>query len=230
MADVLIFTDNAAYASKKAEYTNAIVIVQSVVNAYNAIAGISNLITSEMNRAFTDHAALIFDKLTAGQPVVIGGLTLNKSKAMSIMEQPVGYLAFVEALNVAKSQLNAMRITADNPQAFFQINVSDVVEISSVLDAQILAVNKFYTRCTRAEKEKAFIDAVLSAYAVNNLDDYYLGSGKDVDLGQIVNRLVIQGKGLSNMHINHKLLNWYTTATTPGQALNVSNSLVQQWD
>lgn len=211
--DTLIFTDNNSYQEAKREYTKAISIIQSVVNAYNAMP-IDNLATNELNRAFTNYDSLIFDKLTAGQPVSIGGLTLNKSKAMAIMEQPAGYAAFVTALVLAQDKLPAMRISPSNPQAYFQIGANDTVEISPVLDAQLLEQNKYYTRSTRAEKEKAFADAVVAAYNANDIGTYYEGSRHDA--ASIISRLLNKDNT-----INHKVLNQYREGMYTSEILNL---------
>lgn len=199
--DTLIFTDNNSYQEAKRQFTNAISIIQSVVDAYNAMP-IDNLTTNELNRAFADYDSLIFDKLTAGQPVVLSGLTLNKSKAMAIMEHPAGYAAFVTALLIAQDKLPGMRIAPTNPQAYFQIDVNGVVQISSALDAQLLESYKYYTRSTRAEKEKAFADAVVAAYNTNNIGSYYEGAG--LDTAAIISRLLNKDNT-----VKHKVLNQY---------------------
>ncbi len=199
--DTLIFTDNNSYQEAKRPFTNAISIIQGVVNAYNAMP-IDNLTTNELNRAFADYDSLIFDKLTADQPVVLSGLTLNKSKAMAIMEHPAGYAAFVTAVLIAQDKLTSMRIAPTNPQAYFQIGANDIVEISPVLDAQLLEANKYYTRSTRAEKEKAFAEAVVSAFNANDIAVYYSGSG--LDTAAIIKRLLNKDNT-----INHKVLNQY---------------------
>jgi len=225
--DTLIFTDTPAYQAEKKKYTNAIGIMQSVVNAYNAIEGVGNLVTSELNQAFNDPNGLIYDKLTGGAAPVMQGITIDKSKMMSIMVQPTGYPAFIAALSSAKLQLPGMNITVNRPQNFFQIT-GTTVEISSGLDAQLLEQHRYYTRSTRAEKEKAFIDAVIAAFAENDMDDYYT-SATGLDLGSIVNRLVFQNKGATNLVINHKLLNWYTDGTSLDEAKRPPHNLYQDF-
>ena len=208
--DTLIFTDTVAYQRKKADYANALSTVQAVVNAFNAMPGIANLATSEMNQAFNDPDGLIFDKLTSGTPVVIGGITLDKSKAMSIMVQPAGYSAFIAAIAIAKEVFPNYRIGFNNPQSYFEIDGSNAVQISAALDAQLLEGAKYYTRCVRAEKEKAFADAVISALTNNDIASFYRGTGWDI--GTFVNRVVSK-----QFTVNHKRLNAYTTEMADGE-------------
>ncbi len=205
MKKCCIHTDQQGFETACKKYENTLQVLQDIVDAYNAM-NLGKLTTLEMDALFNDPKGFVFDKLTEGKEISIGGLTINRSKALDIMNPPDGFEAFMSALNIAEKQLPAQQISFNNPQQSYQISEDGEVEINDSLKEQIMNRFKSYLHTPRAEQKKSFIDAVIKAFIENDMAKHYLGSQKTV--GILVDELLIQDLDKRHLKPNHNLLNW----------------------
>lgn len=161
MADVLISYDEAGYLRIKGSYDRIAVKIQGIVDSYNLL-GFGDLAANELLGLFQAPIDFIFDKMTGGQPVSIGGLQVDKQKAIDILIKPAGYDAFVNAITGTKGSIkddehySNVGVAINSIADLYTINVSGDVVITGAFDTKLQEQNKLYAKSDLAKAVLTF--------------------------------------------------------------------------
>ncbi len=141
---VLIYFDQEGYNMKKSQLGIVAGYLQQAVTAYNTL-GLSALNQADFIRLFNQPIDLIFDKMTGGNPVLIGGLPVDKSKAIEILAKPIGYDNLITTINNVIAQMKDAQNTYPSIiQYAFQLDVSGNVVILATYDLSLQEQYKRY--------------------------------------------------------------------------------------
>ena len=156
MEPILMDTDNAKYNEQIRLHSIYLGEYNAILAAYTAL-GIGDLTRDEFKKLVIDPAGLVFDKLTAGQPVVIGSLTLNRSKALEIMEKPAGY----EELHGLIQQCKQTKRNFEWYLSLIDVVDGEIVLHQSVIDKETEA-SKVYAVTDDEIKTYEFLQEVIT--------------------------------------------------------------------
>lgn len=115
MEKLLIHFDEPGYKSEISTLENLGSQFENIIDEFNAV-GIGSLQpdAEECLLLFTDPEKLMFNKLMAGKPNKLDGLTVNKEKLFDLIDKPDGYFPFIEKIkkfNTALGQLGQSNFT-----------------------------------------------------------------------------------------------------------------------
>ena len=154
MADILMYTDMDRYNEQIRLKSVHLDKLTEILQAYNAM-NIGDITGNEFKRLVQNHASFIFDKMTNGQDVVIGGLKVNKAKAIEILEKPKGYDELQDKIT---------RFQHSVPQwhhhlSHIDIDGNSVVISQQCLDAELEA-SKIYAKTDNEKKALEIAQAI----------------------------------------------------------------------
>ena len=105
MKPVLMHTDTARFNETIKRNSIYLGELTEILQAFN-VMNIGTLTGAEFQSLVTNPPGVVFDKMTKGQDVVIGGLKINKAKALDILERPKGYNTMLDLIEVYKNRQN----------------------------------------------------------------------------------------------------------------------------
>jgi hypothetical protein len=147
--------------------------LNEILNEYNSL-NLEAITGVEFQNLIYDPKSVIFDKINNGSPIEIGGVPINKAKALELVAMPQGFgvlNSLIESFKNSRPNWAPLLVNID-------IDETGVILKQSVIDADIEAGKTYVTTA----EEKAlfdFLTAVISAAGT------YFGSRK-YDLGDLV--------------------------------------------
>ena len=158
MSDVLISYDKSGYLADKASYNRIAEFIQTVANNYNSL-GFGSLIASELPILFNSPIDFIFDKMTGGQPVTIGNITVNKQKAIEILNKPEGYEMLIAQIDefgkkgvFDERHHRNFHVNKANIATVYTIDENGQVVIAEAFDLGLKSNNKKFAKTDTAKK------------------------------------------------------------------------------
>lgn len=169
----------------------------AILAAYNAL-NIGEITANEFKSLVQNPASFIFDKMTNGQDIVIGGLKVNKAKAIEILEKPNGYEAMKDLITSYQNTvpswnhyLSSIDIDAEN---------EEVIIAQTVLDAELEA-SKVYAKTNNEQKVFQFVQDVI------DLATAAFG-GKNPDLAELISSTITTREEPHGSRNNQYLVNY----------------------
>ena len=173
--DVLIFEDQNGYQEKIRLLEAGRLKLNVLVIAYNAL-GLAALQTSELPTLVNAPETLLFNKITASQPLQFaGGVAVNPAKAFDWIEKPAGTDALLEKVKSFRNVLSeysylAWSLTPDN---FAIVSGALVVKAAFLTDLQ--EQHKYYAKTAVQKAVLTEVQAIVTA--LNNIRASGLGTG-----------------------------------------------------
>jgi len=146
-----------------------------LVIAYNAL-GLAALATSELPTLVSAPETLLFNKITASQPLTFaGGVAVDAAKAFDWIEKPPGTAALLEKVKSFRNELSqwghqGWLYTPDN----FAI-VSGALVVKTSLLADLQEQHKYYAKTAVQKAVLTEVQAIVTA--LNNIRASGLGTG-----------------------------------------------------
>lgn len=171
---VLIYTDTSSYELLRRDLDTIAAKAQQIVDLYN-IMELEPLVTADLPLLVTNPAQIVFNKVTGGAPVTIGGLIIDPVKAMEILQKPVGYTDFIAAAQGLPTWFKEAVFASGasyHVNQFFkscEIDESGNVQVTAAADAKLVEQSKKYATSDRAVKSVALGNAVLAALEAQGL-------------------------------------------------------------
>lgn len=172
---ILLFFDESGFNYKKQAIEEKFIpAVQSVVEAYNDLEfeeweGSTKrpLLPGELSRLFREPVDFIFDKMTRGEAVAIGGVKVNKAKAIDILERPAGYnnlLSTIErCISSLRHDVDNITVTVPEVSDWFELADDNTVTLIKARLDEISEQYKRYAKEDRAKRMLAFANGVAQA-------------------------------------------------------------------
>lgn len=92
---IIMGFDEYEYNILRDQYNSVGEQLQNVIIDYNVL-GLPPLTSDEFVKLIEKPQDLVFDKMTNGEPVSIAGLKVDKTKAIEILQKPVGYQMLID--------------------------------------------------------------------------------------------------------------------------------------
>ena len=168
---VLIGEDKAGFLDRKRNYEVVAGILQTVINAYGQL-NLPPLTIDEFQKLFSEPDSVMYDKITGGKSFEMGGIKLEKSKVMEIMQKPAGYGQFVSLVKETGNKLlntGAHRMVCNNFNArneiksWFLLDGGNIVTSPDALN-KLAESFKFYATSEVAKKINEFANTIVDAY------------------------------------------------------------------
>lgn len=127
---------------------------------------IDALSPDELPRLFNDTDILIFDKQLADKPMSLGGLSLNKEKAMELVEKPEGFIHLKTAVAVVYERTKEFNESSDYRIGSLaldklQLNSKGEFEISFATLTDVKERCSYYASSERSQKLLSLVNAIL---------------------------------------------------------------------
>lgn len=161
MNKVLLSFDESNFSIQKEGIENCLPEIQKAVNEFNAF-GYEPLTNDELQRLFTETNDLFFDKITKGQPLSIGGLDIDKTKALEIIKKPTGFESLIKSIADATKalqdaatdyKLQGLKIFSIRTiQSFVELNAENIVVVKSGVLDELKKLNELYAQTPVAIK------------------------------------------------------------------------------
>jgi len=187
---LLSFNELGYSRAKEALITTGETAIQTVINEYLKL-NIAPLETMELATLFKNPVELIFDKITGGQ-LSLGGIAVDKQKAIDIIQKPKGYSDFialigstVKGLSEKLHQPGNFAITPDNIADYFELDVNQVKVKESVY-IEFKEAFKSYAKSDKAKQSFQFANDVIDAFKKSGL----VFHNDNNSLGSFINELV----------------------------------------
>jgi hypothetical protein len=181
MEQVLIAFDESSYHGQVASFEAAAELIQEVVEQYGTL-NLPALTTQELYLLFLSPVDLVFDKMTAGQPLSIAGLEVHKEKAIELLKKPEGYEAFlVKVAEVSKKLLaenyppSNIQLNARTLKTIFELNDNGTVVLKESLRESIERGNKKFANTDAAKSMFEFATSVMAKYKELEIDKLHPG-------------------------------------------------------
>jgi hypothetical protein len=194
--DVLIFDDQNAYQEKIRLLETGRLKFNVLVMAYNAL-GLAALATSELPTLVNAPETLLFNKITASQPLQFaGGVAVNAAKAFDWIEKLAGTDALLEKVKSFRNDLSqsghlAWLYTPDN---FAIVSGALVVKAAFLTDLQ--EQHKYYAKTAVQKAVLTEVQAIVTA--LNNIRASGLGTPFDAHFLEDATRRA----GNGNLEVN----------------------------
>lgn len=190
MADELIYFNQSDYQTARRNWDVMAGYVQTAIDFYNTMGLPALSSNSELYALFADPTSFIWDKMTGGQNVVLGGLTLIKDKAMDIVAKPANYDAFLGVLKQVKENLlqgvgygnTRAGVGAASLSGHIELNQQGRAIVSSNIDTRLNNMHSHFAKTANAKKVLAFVKAVQQSYS----DLQLYGIGGEVNVSMII--------------------------------------------
>jgi hypothetical protein len=114
--------------------------LNEILNDYNAL-NLGAITRPEFQNLIRNPKSVIFDKLNNGKPIEIGGIPVDKAKALELVTLPSGFNAFnslVESFRNSRPGWNSLLGSVD-------IEENELIIKQSVIDADIEAGKTYAT-------------------------------------------------------------------------------------
>ena len=168
--------------------------------------GIADLLPEDLKYLFQKPVDLIFDKMTGGQ-LYIGGVQVNKEKAIEILVKPVGYDTFLalhaDTIKQLKGELlyphKSYPVTPNNIDDYFELDEVLTVSLKQSMKDKIKTSHEYYAKSDQAKKMLAFAQAVIAAYDAQGIKDFTKSNGAGITgiVEEIINNPFGQGLSLN---------------------------------
>ena len=195
MKKTLIKKDNNAYLEYADAWNENKEALQNVVDKYYCM-GLPKLVDGDLEKMFLDTDLFMFDKITGSKDahLVIGSgenqqnLPINKAHAMSILQKPAGYDAFVMELTkysdftikpTSRNGIGAFRI--NDIKSFFIIDESGMPEFSERTANQISNAGSNFIHSDGANIVWDFLNEISKALHSTGANKVFAERGKKVD-------------------------------------------------
>lgn len=168
---VLLSFDQNNYNRQSANLSKAAAYLQTAVTAYNGL-NLPALTTADFYSICSDPIDLIFDKMTGGNPVLIGGLSVDKTNAINILAKPQGYDALLAILTGLPDYFMKNLIIALNPSIIptaFELDGNGNVIIIPAYDQALQESNKRYATSDKAIALYNLANSIVDQLTTGNL-------------------------------------------------------------
>lgn len=183
MNKILIYEDQHEKAELSGKYNNALAVLQKVVNAYNNIvfSNDAELTKEDFALLFISPSDVLFDKITGGD-VSLGGISVDRTKAMEIIAKPEGYNEFVECFAEYKRQYSelpnrynqaAFLLPASIGQMYVLNEVDRTVQLSDFSVKDIENTGKYYAKNPKAIAMFEFCTEMISLFKSKGLHTHF---------------------------------------------------------
>lgn len=176
MSHILMHTDNSKFNDEIKRLSIHLPELTEILGAYNSI-GVGKINGPQFQSLVREPASFIFDKMTNGEDVVIGGLKINKAKALDILEKPAGYERMVALIQNYKAKPN-WEHHLDN----VDLDGSEVTLKQCLIDCETEAC-KIYATTDKEKRVFEFAEGLIA------LAEAKFGDTKP-DLAQLVNSII----------------------------------------
>lgn len=177
--------------------------VQEAVDSYNKL-GYKSLTGDEFTLLFVHPAGLLYDKITGGKEIELGGLPVKKEKIFDIVNKPVGYDEMVKEVNdvtgrcyrgfsVNGEHETVAAFTARDIAKYFQLIDGKTVAYTDKHEAFLADVGNVYATYEQPQAVYKFLQAVVAAFYANGLDEHYK------DKAQAPNGTTVYGKSIPKL-------------------------------
>lgn len=168
---VLLYFDQGNYNAKKVQLEAVAGYLQQAVTAYNVL-GLAALNQADFVRLFNQPIDLVFDKMTGGQPLLIGGLPLNKDQAIAMLTKPGGYDNLISTINTVIADMKNQQQTHPSIiQYAFQLDGSGNIIIGAAYDLSLQEQYKRYATSDTAIGMNQLYTSIISQITTLGLMD-----------------------------------------------------------
>jgi hypothetical protein len=205
--NTVIEFNESVYIGQKEGYESLITDLQQAVDSYNAL-GFQPLAKEEFSRLFNDFEVLVFDKMTEGKPIVMGGLEIHKDKALEILKKPAGYEGMKHFVDKAKQSLKSAEFThplnksiaVSNVGIFYELNDAGLVQFNALKDEELKRLNTKIAASDNAIKMLDLANTIIDK--CKELDLLRIVSQEPNGLGFIINHLIESKWGVELLKVN----------------------------
>lgn len=218
---VLMLFNEAGFNSEVSSYTNLAIHLQEIIELYQVL-NFPTLNTEEFKQLISDPVCFVFDKLTGGQAVSIAGLSVNKHKAIEILEKPEGYELLIQKIDFYKkkgfefhSEIrgNVQKESLLTVAADFEL-VDGELKLTEDKIEKIKKHFEVYATSQRAKKMYYFITSIISMAKELGFEDEFKGNPNG--LGHVI-RYTIGGDHANRFELSEKHISFYNDPSFAGR-------------
>jgi hypothetical protein len=195
MSDILISNNTSKYSSIIYSLEKTGEVLQEIVTTYNFL-GLLPLNSEDFFNLISNPAELVFDKMSNGEDISIGGLKVDKQKAIEIILKPKGYnelLAKIEEIfkRISESEYwisyKNIPVTKQNVQKFYVIN-NGSISINSTCNLEIKELCKLYAKSDASKQAYSLATSLISVFNEHDTKNLIRDLGKR-SIGEFINEL-----------------------------------------
>jgi hypothetical protein len=193
MPQALIYYNENGYQAAIAIMQEKAALIQQIVDAYDDLE-LQALTNEEFGTLVRNPNSLVYDKMTAGAPIEIGGLPVTREKGMELLEKPEGYHTLINKIQEVFATFGDTHVmplnypvNKGNFDTFFELGDGSEVRIVGTIEQKIMESFKKYATSDAAIKLLGFAETLRDLI---NDSDILRAIGTTNELGKRIGELL----------------------------------------